>query len=598
MKNNDFNNYGLELFPEKPQPKTINLRKYQNDAADAVIQSLKTPNFNPIVCAATGTGKSVIIAKIITRILNANHGARIMVAAHVAELLEQNADKLRSMMPSLDIGFYSAQLGKKNTHNQVIFAGIQSVFRELKIGKINVLIVDEAHTIGRKEKSMWSKLIDTLKESNPNLRVVGLSATPFRLDSGSLTEGEDSLFDEIVFDYGLGRAIQDGYLCPLTAKYTKTEFNIDGVSKIAGEYNLAQLEAATNLDHLTKQAVAEMVDLGRDRKSWLIFCNGVDHSFAIRDEIRRHGITCETVTGDTPDDERDRILQGIKDGSIRAVTNNAVWTTGIDIPNIDLIGMLRFTMSGGLLLQMAGRGTRIMIDVNDIESAKERREAILNSIKPNCLFLDFAKNIERHGFLDQIKAKEKGKKQEGVAPMKGCPECFSICHAAAPKCKDCGYEFPKNEKEGFSSAYKGSILGSEPEIRPVIAVEYSIHNQNKEGKTPCLMVRYTHPEGKPTKEYICLQHDGFAYQKAMKWWNLRDGPFIEGATVKFIVDNGMCDGLKTPESITVGMDGKWERILSHNGLKKPEFLPDRKSKSNNNYSIDDSADSEAFEIPW
>jgi DNA repair protein RadD len=549
------------------------LRRYQIDATNAAIRALKEGQ-NPVICAATGTGKSLIIASLIERLTKAND-IRIMVATHVAELLVQNAGKLRAAMPDADIGIYSAGLNQKDTGNKILFAGIQSIFRAKDIGTFHVLIVDEAHTIGRKDASMWGKLVETLKAAYPKLKIIGLSATPFRMDSGSLTSGDGALFDTIVFDYGLGRAVQDGYLAPLKGKHTKTEYNIDGVGKVAGEFNLKELEAATNIDALTAKAVQEVIDYGHNRRSWLFFCNGVAHSFAVRDELMRRGIVAETVTGETPDNERSRILEEFKAGRIKAVTNNAVWTTGVDVPHVDLIAMLRHTMSGGLLLQMAGRGTRVTIDLSGYNSAQDRRAAIAASDKPDCLFLDFAGNIRRHGFLDQIKAKEKGAKGEGVAPMKHCPECFSICHAAATNCKDCGYEFPKNEVQALEGAHAGAVMGGEPEIRDVIAIEYLPHNLDKAGKTPCLRVKYTHPDAY-TSEYICLQHEGFAKQKAMKWWNVRGGGDFGDLGISSIVGLGYCDTLKRPSKITVKKDGKYDRIIAYD-FSLPEGGDDDKT---------------------
>lgn len=557
----------MDLFT---QAGIITCRDYQEAAVNAVIAALKR-KVNPVVCAATGTGKSIMIGRLVERVKKANPQTRVMMATHVAELIEQNKSKLESLLPQADIGVYSASLGSKEHTNDIVFAGIQSIYRNKKLGCFQLLVVDEAHTIGRKDASMWGALIATLRANNPNLMIVGFSATPFRMDSGSLTDGDDSLFDEIVFDYGLGRAIQDGYLCPITAKFTETKYDISGVGKLAGEYNLRQLEAATNVDELTQKAVAEMVSKAATRKSWLIFCNGVDHSFAIRDEIRRHGIVCETVTGETPDNERARILDGFKQGTIRAVTNNAVWTTGIDVPNVDMIGMLRHTMSGGLLLQMAGRGTRTTVDLTPYGTAKERKAAIAASDKPNVLFMDFAGNIERHGFLDQIKAKEKGKKGDGVAPMKPCPDCFTICHAAAKKCPDCGYEFPVNTETQLGGLYQGQVMGGEPVTKDVVGIVYSPHNVSREGKIPCLRVKYIHPEGDSTSEYICLQHGGFAGQKAHKWWSDRDtiDADIRGMEVVKIYDDGYCAYLKQPKSITVKKDGKYDRVLAYHDLSMP-----------------------------
>jgi len=546
-------------------------RDYQINAVDAAIKELQSGVSSTLISAATGTGKSIIIARLIKRLMEKAPHIRVIVATHVAELLMQNSNKLRSIWPDADIGIFSAGLGMKNI-SQITFGGIQSIYAQ-DFPKTNLLIVDEAHTISRKSQSMWQTLISGLIDKNPNLKIVGLTATDFRLDSGSMTSGDDAMFDTICFSYGLGRAIQDGYLCELRAKHTDTYFDVSGVGKIAGEFNQKDLEEATNRYDLNSQAVTETIERGKGRKSWLVFCNGVKHSFAIRDELRSRGISCETVTGETPDNERERILEDFKSGKLRAVTNNAVWTTGIDVPNVDMIVMLRHTLSGGLLLQMAGRGTRTIIDLSPYETATARKAAIAASEKPYCLFLDFAGNIERHGFLDQIKGKDKKEKGDGVAPMKFCPSCASILHAAATYCKDCGHEFPRNEEEILHKAYDGAVI-SAPVEKVVDEVIYSPHNLKKEGKTPCLMVKYVCQDGSVVKEYICLQHGGFAGSKAKKWWNARGGGYIEGADIEFITTHKMYEALKIPKLISVEKDGKFDRITSYKDFYMPEARHD------------------------
>lgn len=546
------------------------LRPYQNQSVNAVINYLKkNPDRNPVVASAGGTGKSVMIASLIKRISDANPDVKIMCACHVAKLLKQNAEKLKILKPEADIGFYSDGLGHKELNHKFIFAGIQSIFRIKEIGHFNILIVDEVHSISRKESSMWQTLIDKMRTINPRLIIVGYSATTWREDSGSLVEGKEAMFDDIVFDYNLAQAIQDGYLCGLTSKYTTTEYDISGVGKLGGEFNLTQLEAATNINHLTKKAVAEIIDKAKDKKAWLVFCNGVAHSFAIRDEFIRMGIPCETVTGETSETERDRILEDLRTGKIRAVTNNGVWTTGVDIPELDCIIMLRHTMSSSLLVQMAVRGTRLMVDVSSFETAKERREAILNSSKPHCLFLDFARNIDRHGFLDQIKGRHKKEKGEGVAPMKACPECYSILHISAMKCKDCGFEFEKPDvKTAVGELYKGAVL-TQKEEKVVTDVFYSPHNLNKEGKIPCLRVQYLHPDDSATNEYVCLQHEGFAKTKAEKWWKDRTEMYLGGGEIEKLFKYKMLDNLKIPKAIVISKDGKYDRISEYQELHFP-----------------------------
>lgn len=535
------------------------LRPYQNQAVDAVIGYMKSNQGMPLVSAATGTGKSVIIAELIRRLMSANPSIHVMVVTHAAELVLQNEAKLRTIWPEAPTAIYSASIGQKK-FSRITFGGIQSLWRMKIELPINLLIIDEAHTISRKQKSMWGAFISMLREVNPRIKIVGLSATTFRTDSGNLTSGDDAMFSDVVFDYGLKKAIDDGWLAPLTAKYTKTVYDVSGVSKLGGEFNLKELEAATNIDDKNRQAVAEIIEAGKDRRSWMTFCNGVAHSFAVRDEFRRMGVSCETVTGETPWDQRENIISAHRRGEIKNITNNAVLTTGVDLPAIDLIAMMRHTMSGGLLVQMAGRGTRAVVDLN-LPTSADRRAAIAASTKPNCIFLDFARNIDRHGFLDEIKGKDKSKK-DGVAPMKGCPECATICHAAAKKCPDCGYEFPMEKKTIAGDVYSGEVF-SGAQIKDVVGVEYFPWNLNKEGKVPTLMVVYHHDDGSKTKEWVCLQHEGFAGQKAMAWWKKRNGPDVSGLGVKMIYDAGYYRDLLVPEKIIVRKEGKFDRITNH-----------------------------------
>lgn len=554
---------------------TLTLAPYQKQGVDSIISYLqKNPDRNPILSAATGTGKSILIASLIHRITTARPDARIMVGCHVAKLLKQNASKLRELRPDADISFYSDSIGEKRLGGQFVFAGIQSVFRMQDAGRFNMLIIDEVQSVGRDDMSMWGRFIKTLRKENPRIIIVGFSATPWREDSGSLTEGKDAIFDEIVFDYSLAKAVQDGYLCRLVGKSTETKYDISGVKKLAGEFNQKQLEEATNVDHLTRSAVTETIKRAHNRRAWLAFCNGVKHSYAVRDEMIRQGIPCATVTGDTPDDERDRILAQLESGELRCVTNNGVWTTGVDAPFVDCIIMLRHTMSTSLLLQMGGRGTRLMANVWGYETAAERRKAISESSKPDCLFLDFAGNIERHGFLDEIKPKKKKEKGDGdhVAPMKSCPECFSLVHAPAKKCPDCGHEFPVIQNDKIGNLYSGAVMSGESETREVIDVVYTPHNLNKEGKIPCLRVQYHHNSGYPTNEYICLQHEGFAFTKAEKWWKERDGSYMGAIEnrIENLIKYKVCEKLLIPRKILVTKDGKYERIKSYQDFVTPD----------------------------
>ena len=264
-------------------------------------------------------------------------------------------------------------------------AGVQSIARRIKdLGAFDLVIVDEAHTIPRSSDTLYGKLFAGLREMNPHVRVIGLTATPYRLDSGRLDQGEDALFGGIAYDIPIGMLVERGHLAPLISKRPGMVFDLKGLHTRMGDYIEKELSDRFATDEITRAAVAEIVTLGADRRAWIAFCISVEHAHAVAAEMRKHGITTETVTGATPKDARARILRDYKAGRIRALTSVGVLTTGFDAPATDLLAFLRPTKSTGLYIQMAGRGMRP------------------SPGKENCLVLDFAGNVARHGPVDAI----------------------------------------------------------------------------------------------------------------------------------------------------------------------------------------------------
>ena len=308
----------------------------------------------------TGTGKSVVIAEFIRSALEHWSDTRVLMVTHVKELIEQNHAALKRNWPEAPAGIYSAGLGQKDIAAQVMCAGIQSIYQKAyEVRHCDLLLIDECHLIPRRSTAMYGTFINELKQLNPALKVVGFTATPFRLDSGSLIEGDDRMFHDIAYELPVLDCIEDGYLSEVVSKATDTTLDVTGVGTSGGDFILKQLEAAVNVDEKTQAAVDEIVAKGRDRGSWLIFCAGVNHAEAVRDIVRERGVTAEMITGATPAVERARIIDDFRRGKLQCVTNMNVLTTGFDAPGVDLIGMLRPTKSPGLFVQMVGRGMRI-----------------------------------------------------------------------------------------------------------------------------------------------------------------------------------------------------------------------------------------------
>ena len=298
-----------------------------------------------------------------------------------------------------------------------------------------------------------------------DMRVAGFSATPFRLDCGRLDEGEGKIFDDVVFDYGIGQGIRDGWLSPLTSKATGTEINISGVGRRGGEFIAGELERAADDSATVSAACDEIVARGVDRRSWLVFCCGVAHAHHVGQALRARGVSCRVVTGETPLAERADSIAAFKAGMIRCLVNVNVLTTGFDAPRVDLLAMLRPTLSTGLYVQMVGRGTR-------------KADG-----KVNCLILDFAGNCRRHGPVDQVDIKVGGSNGAAVAPAtvrtKTCPDCAEINPLDAAACCCCGYEWPKPKPAArhATSADAVPILTGERVWLPVTDVSFHRHHK-------------------------------------------------------------------------------------------------------------------------
>jgi DNA repair protein RadD len=193
---------------------TIKLRDYQRDAVDSVFDYWRKEDGSPLIVLPTGAGKSIVIATFIRELLENYPDMRILCVTHVKELLTQNAMELLGIWPFAPVGFYSAGLGRKDAHAQIIFGGVQTIANKAdKIGHIDLVLVDEAHLMPRDAETLYGKLLDALRRINPDLKLVGLTATPFRLGEGMLHEGEDAIFDAIAYDKPIGELIADGYLC-------------------------------------------------------------------------------------------------------------------------------------------------------------------------------------------------------------------------------------------------------------------------------------------------------------------------------------------------------------------------------------------------
>lgn len=536
------------------------LRPYQRAAIDAIKDYWANGGGNPLVDMATGVGKSVVIATLIKELLELYPTMRILVLVHVKELVEQDAMAVLRMWPGAPIGINSAGLGQRDRFAQVLFASIQSVHRMgAQLGPRDLILVDEAHLIPNAGQGMYLRLLDDLRELVPDLRVGGFTATPYRMDSGRLDEGDNRIFDEIVYSYGVAQGVRDGFLSPLVSKATGSEIDVSNVTRRGGEFIAGELERAADRRDLIEAAVSEIIERGTDRKSWLVFCSGVQHATNVRDEMRARGVIVETITGKTPHGERDSIIREFKAGRIRCLTNANVLTTGFDAPAVDLVAMLRPTLSTGLYIQSLGRGTRLSPGTN----------------KTDCLVLDFAGNIRRHGPVDQIQVGSSAKsasagrddttvKVDSVR-AKICPTCQTYISIMEYSCSSCGHEWdrPLPKHEAIADTAPVMMLTAPPPAwMPVSSVSFSRHTKRYDPEAPPTM-RVDYLCGMVThSEWVCFEHVDFARRKAEKWWRDMRGGEIIPATVDQAISLAEDGEIVLPAAIMVRQEGKFERIVA------------------------------------
>lgn len=523
----------------------LELRDYQEKALSDLWEWFgHNPTGNPLIVLPTGAGKSLVQAELLARVFEADPKSRVICVTHSRELVSQNFAELIGLWPEAPAGIYSAGLNRRDLHSRIVFCSIQSVFRRaFQLQQCDLVIIDEAHMLPRKSDTMYQKFLSDLKTINPGMRVIGMTATAYRLDSGMLTDGEGALFTDVAHETNVMELFDEGYLCPPhTWRQKKGEIDTKGVGTRLGDYIMAQLEVAA-LDESSINAIADETCMaGADRKGWIVFGVSVAHCEALRDAIKARGITCECVFGETEKGDRNRLISEFKAQKIRCLVSRDVLSIGFNARHVDLITLARPTKSTGLYVQQVGRGTRL-----SPETGKE-----------NCIVLDFAGAIATHGPFDSPflpKAKGKG---TGADPFKECPECGCACGTMTRICPSCGEEFPPPERVVHAVPDAKPILSVEPEWLPVSAVTYKRHT--KQGGTDSMKVTYQVGLGFHS-EWVCLGHTGFARSKAETWWRRRDaGPIPRGVTEALEVAEYV---LARPTHIRVKKEGQYDRIVGY-----------------------------------
>lgn len=520
------------------------LRDYQQRSIEQLYAWFgKNHTGNPCMVLPTGAGKSLVIAALCRDALQNWPETRILMLTHQKELIQQNAEKMKALWRNAPLGIYSASLRRRDQGEPITFAGIQSVRSKARmLGWVDIVIIDECHLINNAQQGGYRSLLADLSALNPGLRVIGLTATPYRLGQGLLTDGDDALFSDIIEPVTIEELLHKGHLARLQSKQTGTRFDLSGVHKRGGEFIEGELAKAIDTELCNQQAVEEIIRRAGDRKSWLVFCSGVEHAEHICDELRAHGVSAECLTGKTPKRQREEMLEAFKAKEITALTNANILTTGFDAPDTDLVAMLRPTMSPALYVQMAGRGLRP------------------KSHTDHCLVLDFAENVARHGPITAIEPPKK--KGSGEAPVKVCPDCDEVVHLSAKVCPACGHQFIAEEDEKRWRLANDDIMGEEGREMRVTDWRWQPHTSRASGKEMIRVTYYGALSDKPVTEYLTILHEGYAGQKALN--TLAAIANGSGSSIVETSLDALCESMNAgtpPAIIEYTKDGKFDRII-------------------------------------
>lgn len=538
-----------------PAPTAYPPRYYQREAADAAVAWHSAHEGHCLIVVPTGGGKSLIIAMLASEAVQVH--ARVLVIAHRKELIDQNVRAVRTLTMTSMIGIVSAQLGRKDATKPITVGSIQTLARApYQYGPYDLILCDECHLLPRSDDTQYRKFLDAQHAQNPNVRIIGLSATPYRLDSGRLDQGENRLFTDIAYECDLPRLIREGYLSPIISKATLSQYDTTGVQLSGGEFAPGALERRINTPEATQGVVEELVRCAGDRKKWLVFAAGIAHAERLAEGLNAAGISTGVVHGNLSAGERAEALYKFKTGQYRALCNCDLLTTGFDEPAIDLVALCRPTKSASLFVQMVGRGLRIADG------------------KTNCLILDFSGNTIYHGPIDAIVIKDRTKSNQiGEAPAKSCPTCLEIVATGTRICPSCSYNFPPPQAQLIATrAHNAPVISTEqtPALRhEVHRVEYHYHENRKEPtKPPTLRVEYFGAFRKIASEWVCLEHSGFAKERADQWWKRRVTPEMameEWALPPRTILDAMehADELAKPLAIHVKRDGAYDRIADY-----------------------------------
>lgn len=418
----------------------IILRKYQQEMIDTAFAALKQDKF-VLIQGSTGCGKTIVFSGLVKKLITAYPTMRIAILAHRLELVQQAQDKLLKVWFDAPIGIACASTkNKMDTDSPVTIGSIQTLANHAKTTTpFHLIIIDEAHIVPpANTESQYQQWLSVMQQYNPDVRVLGFTATPFRLGHGYIygdkcKEGNVNWFNELNYKIGIRELQKQGYLCGYRAKAIVDIGNdLDRIKTTGGEFNLGDLsDLMSNITHVGS-AVKAFQEYGEGRKHVVVFAVTIEHAETLNNAFREAGYLSTIVHSKMPMAQRKLALESFENGQTQFIINVGVLTTGWDSPAIDCVMLCRPTKSPALYVQMTGRGLRICEGKKDV------------------LILDLANNCKTHGDpADPTVEIPQVKESKEKPPQKHCPKCKEMMHAAATECPSCGFIFEVEKKEEY-----------------------------------------------------------------------------------------------------------------------------------------------------
>ena len=455
------------------------------------------------------THNTIIQAEIAKRIYDIAPQHQILCITDVTALIKQNRDELLEQWAHAKTSIYSASYNQKDHSGEIVFAGIQSVYKHAHLFKnVSVVFVDEQHRASLEEGSMYHKFWTKIKEMNPTARMIGLTGSPWKMD-GPL-EGT-WLCDKITYEIKMETLFKEGFLCPIVPPPEKLSATADlsGVKiNRKGEFDEHEMQIAMDDNYLTKCAINDAMKYSKGRSSCLIFASGVEHAYHVKEEFASRGERAEVITGDTKKEERERIVKDFREFRLKWLISIGTLTTGFNAKNADMAIILRATQSSSLWLQIVGRLLRTHESKND------------------ALLLDYGQNVERFGRIDRIipppskEEKAKARKQ----PFKECWNCGALVPTLDKWCGSCDVEFKTERSPNHGTeASKNSVVEDFRQIddREVVSIDFQNYSARTKGRQGNKSVRisYFMSDGDVIHEYFDFETgEAWKRRKACDWW--------------------------------------------------------------------------------